>query len=475
MEENILDLVNRPFNLYGSEVENKLLRLLAEKVKKPQYGVDAREFGALGDYSNDDTAFLQAAIDNVNVVSRFGGKVMLPSGNFRITKSLVLPSNVTIEGFNNMVAIDWTLPKNDFTKGTTVIYVDGDFDAIVAKDCFHFSVKGITFIHSSKNAATALSLNNGKTFSVESCIFKGFESGIDFTDSGIGTVRNCIFIDCKWGINGEPFDLLAMQNYFTACNRGIFIGTSGGGNIIAGNKIEWCYEYGIHLYQTGSVADSLIVNNVIDRNYCCGAYLNQVKRATLRNNTFIRNGAVTTTNVTYMDSHVVVSALEDANINIENNSFLAGYVNDDRTGDVKPSYVLRMISPIRENSINFKGNTFANGFSLVPFKNDPDTRDVLTIDSQLPSFKSSLVLAMNGTTPIVDATRVVSDIMTSIIKSSRQHATSKPTTGNFNVGDKKQNTSPSELGTAGSKYIIDGWTCIASPSTWVERRCLTGN
>ena len=45
------------------------------------------------------------------------------------------------------------------------------------------------------------------------------------------------------------------------------------------------------------------------------------------------------------------------------------------------------------------------------------------------------------------------------------------------VGDRAINTSPSELGTAGSKYIINGWICTVAgtPGTWLEMRTLTGN
>jgi hypothetical protein len=45
------------------------------------------------------------------------------------------------------------------------------------------------------------------------------------------------------------------------------------------------------------------------------------------------------------------------------------------------------------------------------------------------------------------------------------------------AGDKIENTTASELGTAGSKYVIIGWVCTAQgdPGTWLEQRVLTGN
>jgi hypothetical protein len=55
--------------------------------------------------------------------------------------------------------------------------------------------------------------------------------------------------------------------------------------------------------------------------------------------------------------------------------------------------------------------------------------------------------------------------------------TAAPTAGRFNRGDFIKNSAPSELGGAGSKYVIHGWQCIAAgtPGTWVQCRFLTGN
>ncbi|TSP11437.1 hypothetical protein [Cupriavidus campinensis] len=52
-----------------------------------------------------------------------------------------------------------------------------------------------------------------------------------------------------------------------------------------------------------------------------------------------------------------------------------------------------------------------------------------------------------------------------------------PTTGDHQRGDIVRNSAPAELGTAGSKYVVIGWQCVAAgtPGTWVQLRCLTGN
>ena len=55
--------------------------------------------------------------------------------------------------------------------------------------------------------------------------------------------------------------------------------------------------------------------------------------------------------------------------------------------------------------------------------------------------------------------------------------TAAPSTGTWSVSQKCKNTSPSETGTAGSKYVVTGWICTVSgtPGTWLDMRTLTGN
>jgi len=62
------------------------------------------------------------------------------------------------------------------------------------------------------------------------------------------------------------------------------------------------------------------------------------------------------------------------------------------------------------------------------------------------------------------------------IEASHNAATAAPTTGAHKHGDFVRNSSPGELGTADTKYVIEGWLCVASgePGAWVEKRFLTG-
>ena len=60
-------------------------------------------------------------------------------------------------------------------------------------------------------------------------------------------------------------------------------------------------------------------------------------------------------------------------------------------------------------------------------------------------------------------------------------AAAMPTTGTWTADDYVHNTNKSELGTAGSKYILKGWTRLTTGSgnvlntDWFEDHGLTGN
>ena len=62
---------------------------------KLQDVVSVKDFGAVGDGSNDDTAEIQAALDSI---SSTGGKVVIPRGKYKLTSTITIPAYVTLEG-----------------------------------------------------------------------------------------------------------------------------------------------------------------------------------------------------------------------------------------------------------------------------------------------------------------------------------------------------------------------------------------
>jgi len=71
----------------------------------------------------------------------------------------------------------------------------------------------------------------------------------------------------------------------------------------------------------------------------------------------------------------------------------------------------------------------------------------------------------------------LNNLSSGFIVATTNSMTAAPTTGTYVVGDFIKNSTPSELGSASSKYIITGWVCTVSgtPGTWLECRTLTGN
>lgn len=63
------------------------------------------------------------------------------------------------------------------------------------------------------------------------------------------------------------------------------------------------------------------------------------------------------------------------------------------------------------------------------------------------------------------------------IDASHNALAAPPTTGDFKQGDIIRNVAPVEAGTAGSKYVVTGWICVANgnPGVWRQQRVLTGN
>ena len=75
-----------------------------------------------------------------------------------------------------------------------------------------------------------------------------------------------------------------------------------------------------------------------------------------------------------------------------------------------------------------------------------------------------------------DIAAQVNAISEGAISGATNAQTAAPTTGAWQRGDQVRNSAPSELGTAGSKYVVLGWICVTAgtPGTWKEMRCLTG-
>lgn len=99
----------------------------------------------------------------------------------------------------------------------------------------------------------------------------------------------------------------------------------------------------------------------------------------------------------------------------------------------------------------------------------------LLTDPRLPSDLQQLVLRL--TNLFRDTHAQLNNLTEGRVAAVQNAQNSVPAAGTNAQGDFVLNSQPSELGSAGAKYIIHGWRCTVSgdPGTWVEVRTLTGN
>jgi len=99
----------------------------------------------------------------------------------------------------------------------------------------------------------------------------------------------------------------------------------------------------------------------------------------------------------------------------------------------------------------------------------------LITDPRLPTETQQLVLKL--TNILRDVTNQLNNLTEGRISAVYNAQPAPPASGQNYAGDFVRNSAPSELGTAGSRFIVFGWMCVASgtPGTWSPLRTLTGN
>lgn len=99
------------------------------------------------------------------------------------------------------------------------------------------------------------------------------------------------------------------------------------------------------------------------------------------------------------------------------------------------------------------------------------------VDPRLPNQDDVPSLKRRLSELFRDIAQQINGISEGSIASRHNALTATPAAGIWQQGDFVPNKEPGELGTAGSKYVLTGWICVASgePGTWVECRSLTGN
>lgn len=92
-----------------------------------------------------------------------------------------------------------------------------------------------------------------------------------------------------------------------------------------------------------------------------------------------------------------------------------------------------------------------------------------------PDFTKSLLLRLNQS--LRSITEQLNSVTEGRVSAVTSAYTAAPTAGKHAQGDFVRNSTPTELGSASSKYVVIGYLCVVGgePGTWVACRCLTGN
>jgi hypothetical protein len=99
----------------------------------------------------------------------------------------------------------------------------------------------------------------------------------------------------------------------------------------------------------------------------------------------------------------------------------------------------------------------------------------LSNDARLPQGDDMRGLKQRLYELVRDIANQVNGLSEGRISACTNAAPAMPVTGVYAPGDFVRNSAPAELGTAGSKFVVEGWLCTAAPTTFVQKRFFTGN
>jgi len=167
---------------------------LSQAERGPTGMWNAKDFGAVGDGATDDTAAIQAALDEAGGAG--GGIVSLPTGTYLVATHLAIPDNVTLEGV-------FTAPTAwSQNKGTTLLAVEGegseDGPAFITLGT-NSVLKGVTVFYPNQNDPANLKLypwcvacRGGDNPTILDCLLVNPYNGVDFGThpSGRHLIRN---------------------------------------------------------------------------------------------------------------------------------------------------------------------------------------------------------------------------------------------------------------------------------------------
>lgn len=197
--------------------------------------VNVRDFGAVGDGVHDDTEAIQAAL-NESMLKKV--KLIIPSGTYLITTSLIINKAVFIEGWGNAVL-------NTANDIPIIKFYGTTSDEYALKDSIFRNVKfdgpGTTYGANASGYGIKLgeetdtnTLYNIPMVRIENCSFTGFNKGVYLEGYG-HTLKDNYFADCLIGLEIiHPEQVYGINNWIQYCDLGLAVNNA---------KLQYGHEF----------------------------------------------------------------------------------------------------------------------------------------------------------------------------------------------------------------------------------------
>ena len=412
--------------------------------------VNAKDFGALGDGSNDDTAEIQAAID----ATPAGGILFFPPGNYITSAALQINTAITLQGTQ----------KN---AGATILCLAND--GIVINEVSNVNIYDLCIAQSVRYTTTPNNFtgilvagdNVNRPFNhcYRDVFIDGFLYGIyaDYIWSAVfDNVRtangrdgltarylsvNCVVTNCSFSGNGQGIGIYL---------QGLLAGLEGW---MISNTLLYSNRFGV----AGSGATHIQISNcIIDYNFESGILVND-DGVNFGGNWCISNNYIAISNTGGISSiagiHIASTTVSSQNrgCQISNNQILT------YGGDTCPYGIYADNALADFNAIT--GNTLKN-FATNDIKVE-SSAGTITGNTCLSSITDNI--SANGLVANNEGTvfykRAVNYATVGLIKITYDEAV--PTTGTWTQGDICYKINPVASG-------VPGWVCVATgtPGTW---------
>jgi len=259
---------NPPSTTNSTNVESKLREVLSVK-----------DYGAIGDGVNDDSAAIQAAIDTTS------GGVYFPPGTYRIKTAITLKSDVTLYGDGEASV----LIKDASATGLTRDMIFRSTGTATVQDINIERLK-FTTEQTSVSPATQSMINfdggNIYDITIRDCIFDNATSYANcafFKAAGGYNVANVFFLNNRVnqcprmaievinhdnGSNYNASFIVVQGNYISNCAFGVSLSGPVQNSIVSNNHFQNCSLYGVELVGVSGCT--------VDGNVFTGAFTNLI-------------------------------------------------------------------------------------------------------------------------------------------------------------------------------------------------------